>query len=155
MVFSESLRLYSLTRTWIHRVVSPFGCLFHAPYDPRSSSSSSFSFSLLPRQVRRPCGSPGVAVHPCKAITRAPPHSTNGETRCHGLQADASRKLPVCFACSFRRVCMVSRRVTSRRNGVSARVVAGQDNWEVHKEAFTPDQLSELSELLVSPHYYA
>ncbi len=29
------------------------------------------------------------------------------------------------------------------------------DNWDTHKEAFTPDQLSELSELLVSPHYYA
>jgi hypothetical protein len=29
------------------------------------------------------------------------------------------------------------------------------DNWAVHKAAFTEDQLTELAELLVSPHYYA
>ena len=30
-----------------------------------------------------------------------------------------------------------------------------QDNWEVDKLKFTRDQLTDLTELLVSPHYYA
>ena len=30
-----------------------------------------------------------------------------------------------------------------------------QDNWQQHKEKFTIDQLDVLSELLISPHYYA
>jgi proteasome activator subunit 4 len=29
------------------------------------------------------------------------------------------------------------------------------DNWATHKAAFTDDQLSDLSGLLVSAHYYA
>ena len=30
-----------------------------------------------------------------------------------------------------------------------------QDNWAEHKEAFTEDQLIDLTNLLVSPSYYA
>lgn len=30
-----------------------------------------------------------------------------------------------------------------------------QDNWAEHKLKFTRDQLTDLTELLVSPHYYA
>ena len=30
-----------------------------------------------------------------------------------------------------------------------------QDNWTEHKTAFTEDQLTELTNLLVSPSYYA
>ena len=30
-----------------------------------------------------------------------------------------------------------------------------QDNWAEHKAAFTEDELSELTDLLVSPSYYA
>ncbi len=30
-----------------------------------------------------------------------------------------------------------------------------QDNWEEHKTKFTEDQLSTLTDLLVSPNYYA
>jgi proteasome activator subunit 4 len=30
-----------------------------------------------------------------------------------------------------------------------------QDNWDKHQLAFTPDQLTDLVELLVSAHYYA
>ena len=30
-----------------------------------------------------------------------------------------------------------------------------QDNWSEHKEAFTEDQLIDLTNLLVSPSYYA
>ena len=30
-----------------------------------------------------------------------------------------------------------------------------QDNWSEHKTAFTEDQLTELTNLLVSPSYYA
>lgn len=30
-----------------------------------------------------------------------------------------------------------------------------QDDWEQHKLKFTRDQLTDLTELLVSPHYYA
>jgi len=30
-----------------------------------------------------------------------------------------------------------------------------QDNWTEHKEAFTEDQLIDLTNLLVSPSYYA
>lgn len=29
------------------------------------------------------------------------------------------------------------------------------DNWEAHKAAFTPEQLSDLTELSVGPSYYA
>ena len=30
-----------------------------------------------------------------------------------------------------------------------------QDNWAEHKQAFTEDQLAVLTDLLVSPSYYA
>ena len=30
-----------------------------------------------------------------------------------------------------------------------------QDNWSQHKLAFTEDQLAEMTDLLVSPSYYA
>ena len=47
------------------------------------------------------------------------------------------------------------RRVLCCLCALAAAALAVQDNWEVHKESFTPDQLTELAELLVSPHYYA